>query len=58
MTQQKACEILRCWQELRDRTPAERIRILVERKMLPPDNDNEDICEPIREAIREAMING
>jgi hypothetical protein len=54
MTQQKACEILWCWQELRDRTPAERIRILVERKMLPPDNDNEDQLECVRREMERA----
>ena len=48
MTQQKACEILWCLQELRDRKPAERIRILVERELLPPDNDNEDALEDVR----------
>lgn len=53
MTQVEASMALWCWQELRDRTPAERIRILVERELLPPDNDNEDQLETIREAMRE-----
>ena len=52
--QQNACAALWCWQELRDRKPAERIRILVERELLPPDNDNEDELE----VVRETMSNG
>lgn len=52
--QQNACAALWCWQELRDRTPAERIRILVERKMLPPDNDNEDALEDVRREMADA----
>jgi len=48
VTQVEASMALWCWQELRDRTLTERIRIMVERKMLPPDNDNEDALEDVR----------
>lgn len=50
MTQQEAAALW-AWQELRALTPAERIRILVERAMLPPNNDNRDLVEVVREEM-------
>jgi len=52
--QQQAAAALWQWQELRALTPAERIRVLVERAMLPPLSHDTAYADQI-EAVRQEM---